>query len=358
MADYSIHAAMSGTELARVRPAGGTWRATRAGNGGGTFTYNLDDGDESLTRDDVWQMLEPNDRLVAVNDGDHVAYLGVIGDWEYDRESRSITIAHTEYRTAIFPQRMTFGVNQYQNGDLLISNRSRNGAARAVLSRAQQWSPEWATLVDVDALPDGAGTFSLDVRRWQTFKIEDLLALIEKDGCEIYLRPYRTATGVRLQPVVSVRYTNGTIDLDATVDESPVIGLTYRRDGNQQVTGVLGVGNGTGSKMVTEWAGSVTGQTIPIRDVKREFKDIKDPAQLKRAAQAVYDELRNPIEQLSFGVNLDDGLSLADVQIGRVIRLETNGDAVIPDGVRDLRVISLAGTVENESEVTPEVQPV
>lgn len=350
---FVIQAAKGGEDVEEVFPSACSWRASRAGTGSGSVTFQTRDAVAALGRDEFWSLLEPNDRMLSVRWGDHVSFLGVLGDWDYDRDAGSLTVAMNEFPGAFFPQRMTFGVNQYALGDLLISNKSRSGAVRAVLQRAMEWSAEWVLPIDLPA--DGAGSFNAEWRRWDTLRISDLLTQIEQDGTEIYFRPYVSGAGVRLQTLVAPKVTYGASEFSVTAPASPITNVKYLRSGVQQMTGLLGVGNGTGSDMLTAWAG-VGGAAIPIKDMKREFKDIDDVARLQAATTAAFEEYRNPIEQLSFQLELGEaGISPEDVQVGSVVTLEFQGDQVIPDGQLKQRVIALSGDMG--TTLTPEVQP-
>lgn len=363
MWSYMIHEFRTGAPVMRVEPSACSWTRRLTGTGTGSFELKLRDSLTAIPRAMVRDILTENRMALAVRWGTgatpHVAFAGFITGATYDLDTGTISAALAEPKT-IFNKRMTGGVNQYGvPWDLTITNRSLAGAVRAILARAMAPSSEWALPLDLPA--DGAGTYSRKVAYWETVTIADLITEVEKQGVTVDFRPYVTSAGVlRFNVrVLGPTSTSGSTDLPVTVPESRVVGLSVSRDAARQVTGVLVVGKGTGKNMKTAYAptGGSRATLLPVRDEKRDTaKDIDDVAQLQEIAKAEYAKWKDPVEQWSFSVRLDDELTPDLVQPARLLRMDVRGDEYLLEDVYQQRVIALAGDMT--LAVKPEVQRV
>jgi len=358
MWSYAIHDTRTGAHLLEVQPSSCSWTRRMTGTGSGSVDFELFDSDTAIPRVTIRGLLAPTSRTLVVSWGTHVSFAGVVMDTSYARDTGVVTANLTELRT-LFAKRMTGGVNQYgAPWNFSYTNRSAAGAVRAILARAMAPSSEWDFPIDLPA--DGAGTLSRGVDYFETVTIEDLLLEVEdQSGVTVDFRPYLSGNSLRWEArAVGTTQTFGTTDLPVSPPGSRVTGLTVQGDGKKQVTGVLALGNGTGEDMLTAYAPtSGSGATeIPVRDEKRESKDLKTAAQLQRFADAEYAKWSKVREQLSFKVRADDELTPAFVQVGRLLRMDVRGDPWLPDGVRSQRVIALAGDMG--LGLTPEVDDV
>lgn len=358
-----IHVTRTGAPVMLVEPAACPWTRRITGTGTGSVELKLRDSLTAIPRAMIRDLITPNKHTLAVRWGTgatpHVAFAGVITGSSYDRDTGTLTADLAEIRM-IFAKRMTGGVNQYgAPWNLTYTNRSAAGAFRAVLARSMAPSAEWALPIDLPA--DGSGTLSREVDFFEAITISDLFAEIEdQTGATLDFRPYYTSGGVlrwearSLAPTTTV----GVSDLPVTVPESRVVGLKVSVDGSKQVTGILALGNGTGEDMRAKYAPlSGSGATvIPVRDERREAKDLETDAQLQRFADAEYAKWKDPVEQWSFTVRLDDDLGPDLLQAARLLRMDVRGDEWILDGLYQQRVIALAGDMT--LAVRPEVQRV
>lgn len=221
-----------------------------------------------------------------------------------------------------------------------------------VLARVLGITTAHALPVDLPAA--GSGTFSREVRYWETLTAADLFDEIEKTGAEIDFRPYLTADGrLRWATSVSSRIERGTTDLTVNAEQSVVTGLTTIEDGAAQATGIIVTGKGTGADMQVRGVTS-NPYGIPAREEKREAKDVSSPILLQTQANFAMAEATDLREQWSFGVRLEGPVTPEMVQPGRVVRLDVRDDRWVLDGVYTRRVIALAGDMT--LNVTPEVQ--
>lgn len=347
---FFIHDTMTGNCLVEVYPSAGSWTRRLNGQGSGSHTFVLTDVLTGFTRSTWRSLLAPNARTLTVCWGETPVYAGIILKSTYNRDSRTISVDHSEIRT-IMKNRLTFGVQDHLTGDLTITGKSASGAVRAITQRSVQWSSDWVLPIVHSA--DGSGSISKAWKWYEVRTIEDCLAEIEKEGWEIDFHP--TFDSVRkLSHVVRVGkpITGGLVDYNLTAAACPVTGLQAIRDGVEQLTGVFVTGNGTGADIKTAWAGNSGSTGIPIRDAARSGDSERGDAALQRIADAFLADWALPIEQWSFSLNLSDESPLS-VRPGERVKLISRGDPWALDEDRTFRVIALAGDMT--LSVKPEV---
>lgn len=353
MEQLHVHDVITGARLFQVHPSAGTWRTRINGRDESTFTFQLRDAEHPIPRSMVRDFLRANARMLVLTDGDHVKCATVNQTPVYDRESGTVTVRGKGIRL-FAEQRLTFGVANYGDGDLPIVNRSYSGAVRAIVQRMMAWGGIWPLPIDLPA--DGSGSYSNDVKRWDFYLIDDLLAEVEADGVEVYFRPYLTANGdVRFQTRVASPVTIGSaLHLPVSVEESRVTGLSVTEDGAAQLTGAFAIGEGFEADTKTGFSYAMAGEDSPVRDAAVQMKQVKDVSVLNRIALAELTERRNTIKQWSFKL-VTDGLPADAATPGSLLDLDVRGDEWIPDGVYRQRVISNGG-VFGSYEESPEVQ--
>lgn len=335
-----VNDAKTGNFIATIRTDdSSTWSTGIAGDGTSTETIVLNDAEEPFEQGDVADMFEPNDRLISRWWGEHCMYAQKIEDYDYDKDRGTVTVTtsdlvgETDWRL-IAPVR--------GGDDLIVTNRTTSGAIRAALARMMSFGSQWEYPIDLPA--DGAGPVSGRWQFWEKYRISDIIKQIEdRFGAELYFRPYGTpTTGVRFAARVGAPVTIGASTFNLDAEESPLSGVRYRVDGKRQVTGLLGLGNGSGEIQETAWIG-VDSHPIPIRDTKQSFPDLVNPG-LQQATDAYYWPNRSPLTQWSVGsFTISDDWSPEHASPGRSWRLESRGDLVIPDGFHQLRVIKASG---------------
>lgn len=340
----------TGDLIRRVYPSDHSWSTSLLGDGESTAKFKTDDEDRPLSS--PASSFRPNARGLAVLWGDTVAYAGKIESWTFDRDAQSLSVKSVElYGETLW--RLTYGVNQYENGTLSISNRSASGAVRAILSRMMQWSTEWALPIDLPA--DGGGAFTATWEFWRKLRISDLLQQVAEEGYEIYLRPYKTGSRIRFETLVAPKIVRGRTYFMLQAAELPIDQVTYKVDGANEVTGVQGLGDGMEQDQKVAWAGSTTGQDIIIRDTKKAYPDLVGD-RLQAATTAGLLEDQDPTVQWSVGRFLvSDDWSPVHALPGRGWGIYSKGDVVIPDGTHELRVIAASGNIASDA-IKVEVQ--
>lgn len=335
-----MHDTITGERLMRVHPADGDWASRISGTDDASWAFRLNDRRLRMDRGMVRSLFQPNARMLVLTDGAHVKSATVITDRTYTRDD-GVLVTRGDGINMFAQQRLTFGVANYGDGDLPIVNRSYSGAVRAILQRMMQWGGIWPLPIDLPA--DGAGSYSKDVKRWDFYLIADLLAEIQAEGQEIYLRPYLAGTQLRFQTLVgSAVIVGGSMDLPVTVPKSRISNLKVVEDGSEQLTGAFAIGEGMEEDTVTGFAWAMAGEYSPVRDAAIQTKQTSSVAALNRVALAELTDRRNTIKQWSFDV-VTEGLPVGALAPGARLNLDVRDDLFIEDGRYVQRVVGVRG---------------
>lgn len=351
MLELWVHDSITGDEIQRVLHAvndGASWSTNVNGSGASTWLVKAGAGKDEYQKGHLNSLFVPHARMLALRWGTVVLGAWKIESWFYEEERGVVTIQSAELR-AEAKWRMTYALSDVRAGDLAVANRSYPGAVRAILARFMQWSPDWKYPIDLPA--DGSGTFSAAWKWWQRLTIEDLLSQVEDEGYEVVFRPYLTAgRQLRFQTLVASAATYGTSNFHLQAEDRPLSGVQYHLSGIDQVTGVHGLGNGTGEDQKAAVAGNTT-LIIPARDTKIQFRDLTG-GRLQAATNAARTRGRYPTVQWSVGAfTFSDKYSPEHALTGRAWNLESRGHPIFPDGVHALRVISASGSWSNQISV-------
>ncbi|KTS09913.1 hypothetical protein [Microbacterium testaceum] len=355
----TVHDTKSGDYLARISPTDSSWSTSLAGSGESTETIVLNDAETPWTPETVASLFQPHNRMLVrwwgTHGGGHPEDLPILGHKiesdDYNRDKGTLTISAIDLIKET-NWRLVDGVGADKHSTLTITNKSPSGAVRAVLARMMQWGPDWEYPIDLP--PDGEGDVSGSWPFWKGYTIAEILKEIQdRTGVEIYLRIYaREDGGIRFQTLVGNPITTGSAHFNIDAAETPLSGVTYTLTGRQQITGLQGIGNGTGEDQETRASKDTI--TIPIRDTKKSFDDLAGEP-LQQATDTHYRENVDPTAQWNVGaftISGDD--SPAVVMPGSVLELEVHGDPRISDGVHVVRSLRVSGG--NGRQVKPEVQ--
>lgn len=347
MWEAKVFTARDGKLYSAVSPDDFPWSTSLVGDGKATATFVVDE----LPRPPA-DLFMPNARYIALHWGTFVAFYGKVERFRWSRDRRTVVVEAVEFEVET-KWRMTYGVANYGDGTLVIPGRNESGTIARVMQRFMNWGAGWAYPVDLPA--DAPGDVNETWEYWRKFRIADLIAYIRDRGFEVYFRPYFTGDGdIRLQTRVARRITLGTSSFHLQAEETPIRGVEYTVDGASQLTGVQGLGNGSGADQETSYAWAMAGEDIPFRDARIDFPDLTGAA-LQAAASAALTEDRNAIAQWSVpDFVIGDGWGPEDAAVGRVWQIEVWGDPVIPSGTHTLRVIRASGNLGNV--ISTEVQ--
>lgn len=300
----------------------------------------------------VDEMFAGNRNMLVRRWGGHVAYAQKIDDWDYSVDAKTVKVQSVELRNEA-EWRLIAGVGAPKMATFTITNKSATGAIRAVLQQMMGIGPAWEFPIDLP--PDGSGTFSGKWEFWRKYRMSDLIKQIEKFfGVEFYLRPYINGAGkLRFESMVQPRIQFGRVKFNLEAKKTPLSGVHYGKAFARQVTGLLGVGNGTGHDQEIASAGQDE-HPIIIRDTKESIPDLTGQA-LQNATTNRFNARRDPQRRVrveAFTASTSFPIALAAP--GRQWALESNGSPVIPDGIMELRVINVSGG--NGNRVKVEVQ--
>lgn len=351
-----VHDTFTGERIQQLYPSGGRWTSRVSGVDESTIPF-IAEAQGFDTRAEARaafnDLFDADRRFIVVSWGDHIesATFNRVSP-QYDMSHGVLEVSGRGIRT-FANERSTFGVNNYINGDLTITNRTHSGAAAMVWQRLTQWAPEWNLPVDLSA--NAPGTYSRAIRRDEMATGESLFRAIEEQGYEIGFRPYFTSSyGVRWQMLVQPQIAIGAaIDVPLSVEKPAATDVTVTDDSSKRLTGVFYVGTGHGEDTITAWAGSPNGR--PIRDSFRYAKDIRDQAALQAMADNAFAIERNPVRQWSLSVDAGDDFSPALAAPGRLLDLAVADDWWIADGIYRQRVIAVRGAYDSLT-LNPEVQ--
>ena len=347
MEQLHVHDTITGDRLFQVHPAEGRWSSRISGRDDASWAFRLHDKRLRMDRTFARSLFQPNARMLVLTDSTHVKSATVITDRTYT-DSDGVVVTNGGGIKLFAQQRMTFGVANYADGDLPIVNRSYSGAVRAILQRMMQWGGIWPLPIDLPA--DGAGSYSRNIRRWNSSLIADLLAAIEAEGQEIYLRPYLAGTQLRYQTLVGPAVTTGSVlDLPVSVPKSHVANLVVVEDGSEQLTGAFAIGEGNEADTKTAFAWAMAGEFSPVRDAAIQKKQTKDVATLSRVATAELTDRRNTIKEWSFDV-VTEGIPVGSTAPGARLNLDVRDHVWIDDGKYSHRVVGARGEFGSKVE--------
>ena len=349
-----IHDAFTGAPLMPVYPTAARWTMRLKGSESASATFNLNDERMGqLPQPLIADLFQENARMLMIRDGSAVEYFGPIVKVVDDPLTGVMQVECKGERDKL-AKRYTFPANDLNAAPLVIASRSHSGAVRAILQRAMLWSSEWQLPIDLPV--DSSGVYSRTVYGWEAQNISQLLAGVEAEGSEVWLRPYLAEDGSgRFQPRVAPQITVGSYtDIMSAAPQSPLLKLQRSSDGDNQSTGVVVLGRGSERDTKSAWAGFMAGPVIPVSDIVTTKKDIANMASLQRIATAELAKRRRPGVQWSMEFSTEK-VAVSKLLPGALIRLDVRNDRLKPDGQYLLRVIALSGTW-GSSRVSPEVQ--
>lgn len=354
---YGIYNTVTGEPLLdNLTPSAASWTTRLSGGeGAGTFTFNL--ADLGIPQATIHDLLRPSARMIVVKWGTAVAYAGTPQPDLYKRDAVTVTASTVELRR-LFRWRLADDVEHViSNGDLTVTSVNPAGAVNAILTRTMHNGGNW--ILPIDFPTSGSGTFTVTWPGADQLTINDMIADVEKDGSDVLFRPYLDSNGwLRWEALVGAPLSLGATDIPVTAPDTPISGLEVTEDGSEQITGVFVSGNGYGSSLLWTTAdlirfpGGIS--NIPIRDAYWQAKEIRDSAQLQRAADARFAEYNPVLVQWSFDLHVGDDagdLSPAVVFPGRVLNMDVRGDPWIPDGVKTATVVALSGDMTSKVHV-------
>lgn len=355
-----IYETTTGALVATVPCGSSNWNTRVTGQGAGSFEIRV--YGSGISRADLDEWTTPNKYIITQEwaPTDHVVFAGVIQQDDWDDAAETCTVSAVELRGAYFNNRMLWELPSYNaaGGDsvvLSVTGRSRAAAVRAVLITAQFGGAPIAQF-PLDLPADASGSFSVSWKRNERLFVEDCLTQIEEDGCEVFLRPYRSSGDLRFEVMVDSLIVYGTPTVvPVRGSGSPVRGLRVKRDGIEQMTGVGVFGEGGKAALMQYGPDPIPSSfLIPLRDVWVDRPDVSEAPRLTTIANRQYSVLQYPSAAWRFDLHVYPG-GPEFTGVGRELTMTVpSGHPRLPAGDHPMRVTALRGDMG--FFVTPEVE--
>lgn len=330
------------------KPKSGTFGSRL--NGLETAQHSFHLGGSKLTRADWRELIDPWRRTIDVDYGGALPYSGLIMGWNWDEDTEVLTVASAEART-ILARRMLYGIGTYGSGTKVLNGRSLRGHIYQILYYATQGnlSSVWNMRFTFPAF-DEAG--SHDDTYWN-YLFENAEMMISdltetENGPDFHLQA-RRLDGISRDWLVRVGdpiLTGPAKEYHGKGEKPTATAVQEKGDGQQMVTGIFTVGNGSEEDMKHGEAATVAVPGgYPSLDVVRQFKNIDDVAQLDAFARAEREAFRRPTSQSTYRVAASsffpDGLP------GSPVKLWMPGSKFLPDE-QNHRCIGYQGDITSE----------
>ncbi|WP_067198937.1 hypothetical protein [Microbacterium sp. XT11] len=343
----------TGAPIEIITPRSGTWsRGDRMPN---RTVLNL--GDDGLTRAQRKDLFQPRVRSVAVCWDDTPVYFGRITNVDYEKNTQELTLTHQDFRT-LAAKRHLWGVSSYNPAFTMdFRGYSMRGVVRQILYYAfvHPYSPAWPINVDVGGAELGSSPWALYFG-YDLQTADEILQDIEDDlnGPDIELEPVYRSGVAWLEARIGTPFLTGpTFELPLTASATPgvddggsLLNVKVQADGTEQATGVFTLGRGSEEDM--RWGEASLPSSYPVSsDYVVPYKDVDDTARLNTLAQSWVQSHAGPRVQWSADVLTRD-VSPAQLRVGSMLRILTDGDPWIDDGVISRRVIGYKGTTESD----------
>jgi hypothetical protein len=370
----------TGVKQLEVFPSSGTWSRVLNGAGRGTHTFKLPGNrlpedhpdynpmvDHSLTR--LWSRT-----LVVCRETGGAAFgvlppvvfSGIITRRRYHQPSKTLTLTEVDIRT-LLGRRWPFGPASYwANEGLHIPGRlvCEGLSYRAIIARILEMSLSGTS--DIYSLPfvlpplGEAGPFKRIYENYDFVTAADAIDDIQDSdfGPDVDFEgrwnwmgnhEWNVRTGTPDAPQLS----GETFDFDMSVEQPRLTNLSETEDGNNMMTGQASIGLGSEQAMRVGGWGLEGSAQIPALDVTELYKTEIDEPTLASYSVAAIKALGQPTVQYEFGMLASQEPGV--VPLASIFRITNNDDPWIPDGHKDLRLISIAGDMTEK--LTVDVQP-
>lgn len=360
MESFVICDTVTGARLLNVEPVSGDANRVLNTAQSGQSAFRIDARPASFTVAawrELWRgLLTPWARTLVTCWNDVPVYARVITGRSY--KDGVVTVRHTDVRDLALGSRYPFGVDSYWvpgttppesvPGKLTITNRSMP-AAVALVTQAALTGPSGGAPYSLPVvLPSTstAGTYSTVVENFNFRKAADVVAEIQEmdGGPDTEFSPRWSTTGT-LEWVLRVGALTGPmIELWETATRSAVQSAGTDEDGSDQLTGVFGVGQGSGADMIVGGTPGAAVAAIPARDDTVRWKNVQDNAHASSLARESLRVNKYPKETQTLTVDrgMVDPTALV---LGSTVRVHRTDHPWHPDRATDYRLLGHKSTV-------------
>lgn len=345
----------TGDRQLQVEPSGGSWERFLNVAAGGSHTFELAGRD--LPRETWWDLTTPWARTLVQCWNDIPVYAGLITGRPYSWGSKRLTVNHTDFRS-IFLARYPFGVKSYWSdgsetvpGRLALSGLSwRAIAARVVQEGIVGPTANYSLPVVLPSTTE-PGAQELVSENFNFEKVADLLEKIQSSegGPDIEFSPRWSSAGKLEWVMRAGALTGGLFEFNLTAEKNGVTQFSIAEDALKQVTGVFGVGQGSGADMIVGGTPGGTVADIPARDDVVNYRSAKTAAEAASLAREYRAAHWKGTWQPSISVTTE--VDPTTLILGSAVNVYDMGDPWNPDGWQSYRLMGVKGGVGDKLEL-------
>jgi hypothetical protein len=361
---YRVWSVSTKTWADRVEllPSSCSWSRTMNAGSGGSATFNLSDPTvrayANLTE------LYPGQRAIVVDYDDVVVYAGIIWDTSYDRDTKKLTVSHSDI-WSLFDLRLISAVREQEvvNWQQTYSGLEYDTIIKRLVQLATTGTGRSIPMNYETDYPGGRSRtyygYNLDTLMDSMQEIMDL-----SDGPDVDFRPEWDGAGGLQFTVRTGELTLNEIELNFSADQPAATGLWIKTNAQNLATQVFAVGEGSGKKTAKS-AGLLVRESqssniadYPSMERIEQFKNTKKGDELYSQAASALIANNQAIRQAGCQVSLNSPVlgSMWDLRPGTYVHWYIREDPYFTTGWRDWRVLKYSGDIASNF-VTLEFQP-
>ncbi|MHC9046815.1 hypothetical protein ACYX8G_19695 [Microbacterium saperdae] len=339
--------AQSGDRLEEVEASGGTWQRGAVTEQSHVFPLrNL--GLSRAVAHDLFGKDRPRDRVLAQCWDGTPVYHGLLIDSDYAPETGALTVKHIDVRE-LAAARWLYGIGgssqTFDWGGLSWRGMARR-IARIIFT--DPISPAWPLPVTLPA--EEAGNESFPIYGYEFRSGESLLTDVEEmpNGPDLDFHPRKTGNQFGWDLRIGSPYLSGpSFEYHLQAEEQQLTDVNVKTVGQEKVTGVHGIGDGSEWDMVRGGAAAPVSAGL-ARDTKLTVKTANRTTVDKRSAGYLASRL-NTYQQWSFSVQ---DIDVAALRLGSILQVHSRGDEWVNDGITQHRVLGFAGDLSTPSTIS------
>jgi hypothetical protein len=306
---------------------------------------------------DVRALTTPIARTLVLCWDETPQYAGIIWDRVYDRAGGTLTIRHSDLWSILDKRHVTatFDQNVATNAPLTYASVTMATLVRRVMEAGTARGALPLTFAGV-----AAGSES---RTYYGYHLKTVKAALEElmngaGGPDLDFRPRWHPTTGNFDWLVTTATTPGGSDhseFHLGAGNTAAFGIKIREDASALMNSVLAVGEGSEKNMLAR-AATDGASPYPLVEGLSQGKQQPDLDLLQAQANGDLATFKKPTEQWEMNIHAGEAQRITLFQLGRNIRIHSQGDPWIPDGLSVHRLIEMSGTAPSE-QVNFQFQP-
>jgi hypothetical protein len=351
---------VTGVRQLQVFPSEGSWSVLLNAGGDGSHKFKL--GERRLPRETWRALTTPWARTLVQCWNGIPRYAGVVTGRPYDRATQTLDVQHADVRT-MFLKRYPFGTAGYWAnealripGTLTITGKSLRAAVGLVLQAGLTGPAGGAPYGLPIVLPSltEAGTFSKVYENFNFKKVSEIIGELQDmdGGPDIDFTPRWSTTGAlewvaRIGSPAVPALTGNTLEWHMETRKPVVSAGSMGEDALKQITGVYGVGRGTGPDIIVGGTVGAAVAAIPARDDHVKWDNADTIAEATSFARERLAANKYPTTEPKLKVRASH-VDPNTLVLGSAIRLHDKNDPWLPDGWTDYRLLGASGGVDED----------